>query len=276
MWSKRLMRTVMAGMAVLVWSTSVAAQECSRPPAKVAVLGPQPFFSPTQAEVFLFCDKAKAPSCTVTFWCSGSSTSPSVADEDPVTWDVSVEPGRVYKYGRAGLTYDSQSRRWIQGPPPPGSFYGAVTSAGWSEQYAQMSGKACVVRSNDPVEVYARYQYGSTTRRVSQRISPPEPYPCLSSNAALSGLTVSGGGTLSPSFDSDTTEYTFTTRATTVTFTPTAADSGATISVNNGAVQSGTTSGSFAVPWTRLPITVTAEDGTTTRTYYVSTTRFGT
>ena len=69
---------------------------------------------------------------------------------------------------------------------------------------------------------------------------------------------------------------TFPTRATTVTFTPTAADSGATISVNNGAVQSGTTSGSFAVPWTRLPITVTAEDGTTTRTYYVSTTRFGT
>ena len=129
------------------------------------------------------------------------------------------------------------------------------------------------MRSNDPVEVTAYAGSGSTLRRVSQRISPPEPYPCLSSNAALSGLTVSGGGTLSPSFDSDTTAYTFTTRATTVTFTPTAADSGATISVNNGAVQSGTASGDFAVPWPRLPISVTAEDGTTTRTYYVTITR---
>ena len=133
--------------------------------------------------------------------------------------------------------------------------------------------KACIVRSNDPVEVSAFDQ--SRTLMVAQRISPPEPYPCLSSNAALSGLTVSGGGTLSPSFDSDTTEYTFTTRATKVTFTPTAADSGATIIINNAAVESGTASGDFAVPWPKLPITVTAEDGTTTRTYYVTTTRFG-
>lgn len=54
MYSKRLVRTVMVGMAVLVWSTSVAAQECSRPPAKVAVLGPADYFSPGHTKVFLY------------------------------------------------------------------------------------------------------------------------------------------------------------------------------------------------------------------------------
>lgn len=263
--SRGLLRTVMAGMAVLVCSTSVAAQECSRPPAKIAALQP---VTTSGTQVYLFCDKAKAPACSVTFWCGNT---PGVPDEDPVTWDVSVEPGRVFEYTRAGVRFDSRSGRWVSAPTP-GSFYEAVTNAGWSE-HATTLGKACVVRSNDPVEVTASVTSGSKRWWISQRISPPEPYPCLSSNAALSGLTVSGGGTLSPSFDSDTTEYTFTTRATTVAFTPTAAGSGATISVNNAAVQSGAASGSFSVPWRRLPITVTAEDGTTTRTYYVSITR---
>lgn len=266
--SKRHTRMFMAGMAVLVWSTSVAAQECSRPPAKVATLDA----SMSNFEVYLLCDKAKAPACTVTFWCAGDSEPahggyPGRSPQDPVTWDVGVEPGTVFKYVRGDARYPGETGFASR------SFAAAMDNAGWERVGGVIM---CVARSNDPVEVIAQYSYRSSYRRLSQRISPPEPYPCLSSNAALSGLTVSGGGTLSPSFDSDTTVYTFTTRATTVTFTPTAADSGATISVNNGAVQSGTTSGSFAVPWTRLPITVTAEDGTTTRTYYVSTTRFGT
>lgn len=253
MWSKRLMRTVMVGMAVLSGAPSVAAQECQRPPAKVAVLWGG---APANMNVTLFCDKVKAPACAVTFLC-GRNASP----EDPATWDMSVPPGKMFRY------------RWHDAP---GSFAAAIKDAGWSEKQTRMGPTVCVVRSNDPVEVYSLRNMltGSFSfLPVSQRISPPEPYPCLSSNAALSSLTVSGGGTLSPSFDSDTTAYTFTTRATTVTFTPTAADSGATISVNNGAVQSGAASGSFAVPWPRLPITVTAEDGTTTRTYYVTITR---
>ena len=260
MWSKRLMRMVMAGMAVLVWSTSVAAQECQRPPAEVAVLGN---LHPTLTGLSLLCDKAKTPACAVTFWC-GSSFTP---DEDPVTWDVSVGPGTVFEYGNSGGF----------SPLQPSSFLYALTNAGWSRRFAAAGRKACVVRSNDPVEVfpYTGWNTGLDHRVVYKRISPPEPYPCLSSNVALSGLTVSGEGTLAPSFNSDTTEYTFTTRATTVAFTPTAVDSGATIRVNNTVVQSGVASGNLAVPWPRLPITVTAEDGTTTRTYYVTTTRFG-
>ena len=274
MQSKRLMRMVMAGMAVLVGSTSVAAQECQRPPAKVATLVTT---QSVDVDIILFCDKAKAPACAVTFYCSTASAAPGTAtiDEDPVTWTLTVEPGQVFRY-RTDIPYGHKSPR----PPIPGSFIEALVNAGHTHLYAtQGMARVCVVRSDDPVEVVARqHQWNSNPRvrkRVSYRISPPEPYPCLSSNAALSGLTVSGEGTLAPSFDSATTEYTFTTRATTVAFTPTVADSGATIRVNNTVVQSGIASGSFAVPWPRLPITVTAEDGTTTRTYYVSTTRFG-
>lgn len=269
--SKRLMRMVMAGMAVLVGSTSVAAQECQRPPAKVATLVTT---QSKDVDIILFCDKAKAPACAVTFYCStASSTQSHISDEDPVTWTLTVEPGQVFRYGT--------DYHWTTPPSPPysGSFIEALVNAGHTHRYTKYNmARACVVRSDDPVEVIAHHrQWGSPhiRRRVSYRISPPEPYPCLSSNAALSGLTVSGEGTLAPSFDSATTEYTFTTRATTVAFTPTVADSGATIRVNNTVVQSGIASGSFAVPWPRLPITVTAEDGTTTRTYYVSTTRFG-
>lgn len=260
--SKRLMRMFMVGMAVLVWGTSVAAQECQRPPAKVAVLGN---LSPGRTGLSLLCDKAKAPACAVTFWCGNISMSSLLPDEDPVTWDVSVEPGTVFEYTPA-----------VEGLPPS-SFLYALTNAGWSRRFAVVARRAaCVVRSNDPVEVFPYlWNTGLEHRVVYKRISPPEPYPCLSSNAALSGLTVSGEGTLAPSFNSDTTEYTFTTRATKVSFTPTAADSGATIRVNNTVVQSGVASGNLAVPWPRLPITVTAEDGTTTRTYYVTTTRFG-
>ena len=249
MWSKRLTRTVMVGMAVLVWSTSVAAQECQRPPAKIAAL----VAKPANTFIYMFCDKVKTPACTVQFFCDN----PGVKDEDPVTWDESVEPGTLRPIGRNGrnsfLQKLSRAGSGLSIPGPPGYTV------------------ACVVRSNDPVEVTARELSGGEWRTVAYRISPPEPYPCPSSNAALSGLTVSGGGTLAPSFDSDTTEYTFTTRATRVAFTPTAADSEATIRVYNAAVQSGTASGNFGVPWTRLPITVTAEDGTTTRTYYVTT-----
>ena len=264
MQSKSLMRMFMVGMAVLVWGTSVAAQECQRPPAKVAALVG---FVPKSTFTFLFCDKVKSPACAVTFWCGGSSHFSSIPSEDPITWDVSVEPGTVFTY-KNDPSGDNDS-------PTPGSLMEAMTNAGWTKRFARIQRKVCVVRSNDPVEVFANQTKAGHRMTVSQRISPPEPYPCPSSNATLSSLTVSGEGTLAPSFNSDTTVYTFTTRATSVSFTPTAADSGATIRVNTAVVQSGAASGNFVVPWSRLPITVTAEDGTTTRTYYVTTTRFG-
>jgi gliding motility-associated-like protein len=89
-------------------------------------------------------------------------------------------------------------------------------------------------------------------------------------------------GALSPAFDAATTSYTATVPngTTSTTVTPTSTDAGATIQVrvNGGsysAVGSGSASGSLALKPGNNPIDVqvTAQDGTTTKTYTISVTR---
>jgi len=97
-----------------------------------------------------------------------------------------------------------------------------------------------------------------------------------SSNPALSGLVLSGG-TLSPAFASGTASYvaSVASSAGTVTITPTAADSTASIKVKGNATTSGIASAPLAlvVGANTLATVVTAQDGFTTRTYTVTVTR---
>ena len=85
-----------------------------------------------------------------------------------------------------------------------------------------------------------------------------------SSNADLSDLVLSAGSPLVPLFASGTTSYTlnvpFSTASTTAT--PTAADAGATITVNTVPVASGSPSGAIALAVGPNVITtvVTAQD----------------
>lgn len=108
-------------------------------------------------------------------------------------------------------------------------------------------------------------------------IAPSTP----SSNANLSGLTL-GSGTLSPTFSSTTTSYSASVANTTtgITVTPTRAQPNATIEVrdNGGAyttVTSGTQSGMLNLnPGSNaVDVRVTAQDGTTTKTYTIEVTR---
>ena len=98
------------------------------------------------------------------------------------------------------------------------------------------------------------------------------------SNADLSDLAASAGP-LSPAFDPGTTTYTvnvpFTTTSTTVT--PTAADAGATITVDGNPVASGNPSGSISLNVGNNIITtvVTAADTTTMKTYTINVIRGG-
>jgi trimeric autotransporter adhesin len=97
----------------------------------------------------------------------------------------------------------------------------------------------------------------------------------LSSNAELASLTVSAG-VLNPPFAPGTTSYTaMFIGETTVTVTPTAADSEAAITVNGTALASGEASGSITLEPGPNPITVevTAADGVTVRTYAVTANR---
>jgi hypothetical protein len=97
----------------------------------------------------------------------------------------------------------------------------------------------------------------------------------VSSDALLSALAVSSG-TLSPVFASGTDAYTVDdANNSSLTVTPTANESHASITVNGTAVTSG--SASQAIPLdagkNTLTIIVTAEDATTTKTYTITLTR---
>ncbi len=98
----------------------------------------------------------------------------------------------------------------------------------------------------------------------------------LSSDANLAGLSISGG-TLSPLFSVNTTAYTAQvgSSVSSITVTPTVEGIGATVTVNNTAVESGTASGSVSLntgPNT-ITVKVTAQDMTTVKTYTVTVTR---
>jgi hypothetical protein len=98
----------------------------------------------------------------------------------------------------------------------------------------------------------------------------------VSTNAELSNLGLSAG-TLSPTFSDGTMNYTASVSGavTSLTVTPTLADTNATVTVNGNTVTSGMASGAISlnVGANTLTILVTAQDGTTTNTYIVEVTR---
>jgi hypothetical protein len=97
-------------------------------------------------------------------------------------------------------------------------------------------------------------------------------------DATLSALVISGV-TLSPAFTAANGTYTASVANTvaSVTATPTAAGTGSTIVVNGVAVVSGTASGTInlAVGANAINVVVTAQDGTTKKTYTVTVTKAG-
>ena len=102
--------------------------------------------------------------------------------------------------------------------------------------------------------------------------------PTPSNDATLSALSL-GNVSLSPAFDADTTTYTATTTNATNTVTATPANAGAKVVITN----KGTAGDAVEIPngtaatWqagtNTLTITVTAEDGTTTKAYTVTVTK---
>ncbi|MEI8037651.1 MAG: cadherin-like beta sandwich domain-containing protein, partial [Verrucomicrobiota bacterium] len=94
--------------------------------------------------------------------------------------------------------------------------------------------------------------------------------------ATLTGLTLSSG-TLSPTFATGILDYTASVAnaTATITLTPTVTDATATITVNGTSVASGASSGAITLAAGANVITtvVTAQDGTTTKSYTVTVTR---
>ena len=93
----------------------------------------------------------------------------------------------------------------------------------------------------------------------------------VTANAKLSALTL-GSLTLSPAFDADTTGYAAATANATNTVTATAADSGATIAITNGAT---TVANGSAATWAEgeNTLTIVVTNGSATKTYTVTVTK---
>lgn len=125
---------------------------------------------------------------------------------------------------------------------------------------------------SNSISVVVTAQDGSTTKTYTLIVNRA----AASTNANLSGLAISQG-TLTPTFASGTTSYSanVSNATTSITLTPTVADSTATVTVNGTAVTSGNASGSIAlaVGSNTINTTVTAQDGTTTKSYVVTVNR---
>lgn len=128
---------------------------------------------------------------------------------------------------------------------------------------------------NNTVEVKVTAQDGTTIKTYTVTVIRP------STNADLSALTISTG-TLAPTFSAATTAYTATVGSgtSTITVTPTRANDKAKIEVRINSssyteVSSGSASSSLSlnVGSNTVDIRVTAQDGTTIKTYTVTVTR---
>ncbi|MFZ2279949.1 MAG: cadherin-like beta sandwich domain-containing protein, partial [Prosthecobacter sp.] len=112
-------------------------------------------------------------------------------------------------------------------------------------------------------------QDGTTTQTYTVTVTRAAP----STNARLASLTPSVG-ILSPAFDSSATSYTVTVPfgTTSMTLTPTVADSTSSVQVNGTHVNSGSASGPLAVDVGSnfFSVVVTAQDGVSTQTYSVT------
>ncbi|MDW5315085.1 cadherin-like beta sandwich domain-containing protein [Rhizobium sp. PL01] len=147
----------------------------------------------------------------------------------------------------------------------------AITVNGISVASGARSAPIVLAVGNNPATIVVTAPDGSVTQTYTVTINRAP-----SANAELAGLSLSSGS-LSPSFAAGTASYTASVpnSAATITVRPTSADPTATVKVNGTTVTSG--SASTAIPLTigsnTITTVVTAQDGTTTKTYTVTVTR---
>lgn len=114
--------------------------------------------------------------------------------------------------------------------------------------------------------------------RAGGSLATDQTFITLSNNASLAGLAFSSGTfALTPAFSSSTTSYTIGTLSGTssINLTPTLSESHAAMTVNGMPVASGSASGAINLSYGDNVITtvVTAQDGTTVKTYTITATR---
>ncbi len=141
----------------------------------------------------------------------------------------------------------------------------AVTSGTVSQPIALAGG------TTTAINIVVTAQDGATTKTYTITVTR-----AASAIATLSNISLSSG-MLSPVFAAATIAYTASVPNTTtsITLTPTTTDANATVTVNGTTTPSGTASGpiALAVGANKITTVVTAQNGTTTKTYTVTVTR---
>lgn len=124
------------------------------------------------------------------------------------------------------------------------------------------------------IDIRVLAQDGSTTKTYVVTVTR-----AASANANLSAISLSLG-TMSPAFDPATIAYAAVVgnSVSSLAITPTLAESSARAEVNGSLVSSGSASGAINLSdgLNTISVVVTAEDGTTTKTYVVGVTKVGT
>ncbi|WP_374948969.1 cadherin-like beta sandwich domain-containing protein [Mucilaginibacter sp.] len=125
------------------------------------------------------------------------------------------------------------------------------------------SGSISLNPGQNVIAITVTAQNGITTKNYALNITRAG-----SSDATLSNLSTDQG-TISPTFTPGTLDYTTTVYNGAITVTPTVNNSGATVKVNGQVVAPGSTSGSISLQNgpNQVPVTVTAQDGVTVKTY---------
>ena len=162
--------------------------------------------------------------------------------------------------------------------PTANESHAVIQVAGSTVSSGSQSGYISLNAGPNTITVLVTAQDGITTKTYT--IVVTKAAAVLSNDATLSALTFSSG-TLNTAFTGTNLTYTLSvgTGTTSITLTPTVNRYGATIVMNIGPTQttltSGVASGSITTPVgsTVITLTVTAQDGVTTKTYTVTVSR---
>ena len=206
----------------------------------------------------------------------------AVASSDATPSGLTISSGTltpVFDSGTTVYTYNvANAVTSVTVTPTLNESHATVTINGNSVASGAASGAINldnIAPATNTIPIVVTAQDAITTKTYT--ITVTRAAPALSSDANLSGLTISSG-TLTPVFDSGTTLYTcnVANAVTSVTVTPTLSESHATVAINGNSVASGTASGAInlnniAPATNTITIVVTAQDAITTKTYTITT-----
>lgn len=210
--------------------------------------------------------------------CGGSGGGGASVSSDASLSNLTASTGvLVSAFNTATLAYTvdvPNATTFVTVTPTAASGYATINVNNAAVASGSASARIALVVGANPINVVVTAQDGTTIQTYTINVTR---HDVLWNDATLASLTVSAG-TLAPAFGSATTAYTdlVPMASASIDVTATVTSANATMTVNGVAVVFGTSKTVFLpVGQTAIPVVVTAQDGTTTKTYTITVTRPG-